>query len=188
MHGSGAGDVSRSPGFGCRLKAAAAGGGGPGSPPPPGALCPHPSPRHRLLKGPRGVRSRAGTPPPGRPLSPSPRPHPETLRLVAHTPAEGPVVRVPSTRFLSPPAWPELAPPPLPAAFVRAGPAAGRALLSPGPGTSAHCEPGPARRFTCGIRASPLHDPWRWEPGSVFYLGGNEKLRGEKVCLRSHVS
>lgn len=186
MHGSGAGDVSRSPGFGCRLKAAAAGGGGARL--TAAALRPLPSPLTPApaLKG--AARCPTGTPPPGRPLSPSPRPHPETLRLVAHTPTEGPVVRVPSTRVLSPPAWPELAPPPLPAAFVRAGPAAGRALLSPGPGTSAHCEPGPARRFTCGIRASPLHDPWRWEPGSAFYLGGNEKLRGEKVCLRSHVS
>lgn len=77
--------------------------------PLPSPLTPAPA-----LKGAaRRPDSVPGTPLPGRPPSPGARPHPATSSLVAHTPAEGPTVRLPGPRVLSPPAWPELAPPPL---------------------------------------------------------------------------
>lgn len=138
-------------------------------PPPPSALCPRPAPRHRLLKGRRGVRM--------------PRPGP-LLQEALPAPARGPPAsphtdsrRVGLTRsrarVLPPPARPEWAPLPAPRSFRSRG-ACGRESADRERGLRSALPQPPAR---------PVHDCRRRGSGSAPCLGGNRSLRGERVRL-----
>ena len=173
-----------------QIRGGGRGGRGPASAPSPGALCPPLSPRPRILKGPRGLRSRAWNPTSRKPSGPQRSAPPGDPPHQSHlTDAEGPVVRVPSASVLSPPAWQELPPtPPHPrqSLFVRGLPRA--ASLARG-GHERTPRARPRRRFTLGIRASPLHEPWRWEPGSAFYgVGGGVGSSEARRCASGHTS
>lgn len=138
-------------------------------PPPPSALCPRPAPRHRLLKGRRGVRM--------------PRPGP-LLQEALPAPARGPPAsphtdsrRVGLTgsraRVLPPPARPEWAPLPAPRSLRSRG-ACGRESADRERGLRSALPQPPAR---------PVHDCRRRGSGSAPCLGGNRSLRGERVRL-----
>lgn len=142
-------------------------------PPPPSALCPHPAPRPRLLKGRRGVRVRCL----GRHLQ-------EVFPAPALCPARGPPAspRADSRRdgltgsrakVLSRQPGRSGQRAPRPAAFVRAGLAVPRARAA-----------GPALRGAVPQhRARPLHNSRRRAPGPAPCVGGNRRLRGERACL-----
>lgn len=149
-------------------------GAGPGSARSPGALPSPLAPGPRLLKGPLGLRSRAWNLTSGKPSEPQ-RSAPGDPSVIFYTRGgsgrPGPRARASS---LHRPGRSCPPPHPTPAVFTFVpGPARLGSSYSSGAGTSAPREPRPRRRFALGIRASPLHEPWRWEPGSAFYgVGG----------------
>lgn len=172
-----------------QIRGGGRGGRGPGSAPSPGALCPPLSPRPRILKGPRGLGSRAWNPTSRKPSGPQRSAPPGDRQVSSYTRGgssrPGPERKRPLSAGLA-----EATPtPPHPwqSLFVRGLPRAAASLARGGHGRTPRAQP--RRRFTLGIHASPLHEPWRWEPGSAFYgVGGRVGSSEARRCASGHAS